>query len=184
MNPYPSFEVLENTQKELVGIRYDYWLNHTLFSFQWWLLLVIFIVPWIIWWKFVDKKRLMEILLQGITVAHLVFVLDAIGKESGLWGYEHNLEPLFNRFLPVDASALPVFYMLIYQYFPKWRLFIIVHVLFAGIFAFIFEPLAVWLDIYQPHHWKFIYSFPIYIFIPIFMKMFMEKIKGKERNFS
>ncbi|WP_367756149.1 CBO0543 family protein [Ammoniphilus sp. 3BR4] len=158
-------------------MRYEYWIQHDLFTFQWWMLLTLFITPWVIWWSVLDKQRILEILLYGVSLAHFVFILDAIGKELTLWGYPYNLEPLMNRFLPIDTSALPVIYMLTYQYFSRWKAFLWVHILLACMFTFVLEPILVWSDIYKMNKWKHIYSFPIYFTLPVIMKWFIEKIK-------
>jgi len=35
--------------------------------------------------------------------------------------------------------------------------------IFATISAFIGEPVAAWIKLYDPANWKYLYSFPIYI---------------------
>lgn len=80
----------------------------------------------------------------------------------------------------VDLGFLPVIYMLIYQYFPDWIKFTIAISITAVIIAFMGEPLAIRLDIYEMNNWKHIYSFPLYIALGL-IKMILKKIIEKEK---
>nr|WP_315989795.1 CBO0543 family protein [Desulforamulus aquiferis] len=106
-----------------------------------------------------------------------IVIFDAIGVEFDLWDYKYQLVPLFDIFITYDMSIMPVIYMAIYQKFDKWKSFIIANTIVAAIFAFISEPLLVWLDFYLLLKWKYIYSFPIYIAIAIVLKWVMVCLK-------
>ncbi|MDP4156135.1 MAG: hypothetical protein Q8929_10915, partial [Bacillota bacterium] len=75
-----------------------------------------------------------------------------------------------------DNGILIVAHMTVYQFFRKWKSFIIANLVMAAIFTFIFEPLTVWLDIYQLDNWKYIYSFPIYVAKAVFLKWLVQRI--------
>lgn len=182
MNRTPSIQDITDAQKAIIKMRFDHWITYEMLTFQWWLLLIVGIVPWIIWWKIADKKRVTELLLFGVILAYLTTALDSAGTEVGIWAYKYKEIPLFNRIISMDITVLPVGYMLIYQYFKGWRSYILVHLLVAFSFAFVFEPLLVWLDIYKPYHWQHLYSFPLYILLAIFMRYFVQKIKRYEAN--
>ncbi|MCG8502436.1 MAG: hypothetical protein MJB12_18795 [Firmicutes bacterium] len=172
-----TFKDIVALQQKLTKLEHQYWEDHVLFSFSWWLLLFLLIAPWLLWWKLVDKKRIKEMLLYGFYVIIISSILDDIGIASALWAYPHQLLQIGDRLHAIDLAALPCIYMLIYQYFPKWKSYWIATIIFAFCFAFIFEPILVWLEIYKPLSWKFIYSFPIYFIIAVFGKWFVEKIK-------
>lgn len=80
----------------------------------------------------------------------------------------------------VDLGVIPVVYMLIYQYFPDWKKFTIAISVNALLMAFIGEPIAVVLDIYQLNNWKYIYSFPLYIAMALILKWILIKILKNE----
>jgi hypothetical protein len=75
---YPSFDKLEEVRKGYLDLYREYWLNEVLFSFDWWLLLAISIIPWIVWWKVVDIHKLTPILLYGFFVAMESVLLPVI----------------------------------------------------------------------------------------------------------
>ncbi|MBA1334925.1 MAG: hypothetical protein HPY66_0546 [Firmicutes bacterium] len=104
---------------------------------------------------------MLEILVYGLLISTIVTVLDEVGCQLNLWEYRFDLEPLFPRLIPMNFTMLPVWYMLIYQYFTKWKPFITANIVSAAIFTFIGEPLFVMLGIYELIKWKHIYSFPI-----------------------
>jgi hypothetical protein len=173
---YPSYEKIQKIESKLTEMKNEYWLHHDLFTFQWWLLLFIFIFPWFVWWKYVDKNRLKEILLFGAILMILVGLLDDIGVSTHLWSYPYNLLQVMPRLIAVDNGILIVAHMTIYQFFKKWKSFIIANLIMAIIFTFIFEPLTVWLGIYKLENWKYIYSLPIYVAKAALVKWLVQRV--------
>lgn len=182
IGPYPSSEELIAVEKMLADMRIQHWLHHDLFSPQWWLLLFFIIVPWLVWWVLVDRKRLLEILLYGLTVAILASYLDAILTESTFWHYEVTLLPVWPRFITANFTVLPVTYMFLYQYFESWKTFFIASVIMAALYAFVAEPALQWAGIYTPLGWKYIYSFTLYIIIALTLRWLTELIVSKQSD--
>ncbi len=178
---YPSLDEIMQVQKMLSQMRYLQWINESLFTYQWWILLITLILPWVIWWLIVDKTRIFQILSLGLMISILAAVLDGIGTELGFWDYPNKLLPILPRLYDVDFGILPVIYMLIYQYYPKWKPFIFTMIIVAFLMAFAAEPLLIWLNIYDTHTWKHIYSFPIYILIGVAFKSLIDYISFKSK---
>lgn len=168
---------LYEAQKRLSEVNYHYWIEDGLFTFNWWFLLILITVPWLIWWKLVDKKRIFEILTMGLLVTGLATVLDATGVSFLLWGYGSKIVQMIPMLIPIDYSVLPVVLMLVYQYFPKWIPYIIVNIIIATGASFVVEPLFVRMNIYHPYNWEYFYSFPIYIAIAIGFKWLVQQLK-------
>lgn len=157
----------------------EMWLNDILFTWQWWLLAVLFIVPWFIWWKVVDRERIFNILSYGLMVMLVSMSLDAIGVEYDLWEYHYQLFPLQDILIVYDFSVITVAYMLIYQYKRLWKPFVLSHIALSGLFAFAAEPALVFLGYYQLLEWKYIYSFPLYFAVAVALRwlmIYIEKI--------
>jgi len=172
------------TRISLRDINLKHWLDNNLFTPVWWLMLIIFIATWIIWWKFVDKTKLMEIVIYGLMVSFLATILDLIGTEFVLWGYPNMLLPLMPPLAIVDLGVLPVVFMLIYQFFAGWKSFFIAMIITSLAFSFIGEPIAVWFDMYQINNWRHLYSFPLYIILGLTVKWFVHSIITKEKKSS
>jgi len=175
-----SFQNLIEMERAFTKARIEDWIHYDLFSYQWWMLVAVLIIPWFIWWKYVDKKRLLEISLYGAFVLLVVSYLDGILTELIFWAYKYKLVPIWPRLIAADFTALPVIYMMVYQYFREWKSFLIVTTIIAGAFAFIGEPFLQWVGIYKHFSWKHIYSFPIYIAIPAFLKWVVDKMIRKQ----
>jgi hypothetical protein len=132
------------------------------FSWRWWLKLVLTVLPWIVWVKIRDKKDTVRLLFIGLFVASVTNFLDNIGISYGLWQYNWKLMPVTNSYFPWNYSLFPVLIMLILQFKPKVNS-IIKALVFAFMCGFVFEPFADWIGLYTMIHWKFWYSFIIYI---------------------
>lgn len=181
----PTVQEIQEYQEKLSHMKQVLWTHHDVGSGQWWLLLVLLIIPWVFWWFLVDRTRIKQIWLYGCLMAILIIILDDIGTELDLWYYPYQLLRFIPGLNPVDFSILPVFHMLLYQYFTQWKPFIIANIITAIFFAFVAEPIYVWLHIYEIVHWRYIYSFPIYVIKSMCLKGMLEgvlKIKTNEET--
>jgi hypothetical protein len=173
---YPTKEEINKVDNHLTELRLENFIHEDLLSPQWWLLLALLIIPWIVWWILVDKSRIKQIWLFGVLLSILVIYLDDIGSELNLWNYPIKLINIVPRLNPVDISVLPVMHMLIYQYFSKWKPFILANILISLFNSYIAEPIFVKINIYELTNWKYTYSVPIYILKAIVIKYFLEKV--------
>ncbi|WP_077212276.1 CBO0543 family protein [Bacillus dakarensis] len=178
---HQTFYDIRKMHQALYDLKLEYWFSHNLFTFQWWLLLFVLIIPWVIWWRFVDTKRINQILLFGLILMILVIMLDDVGVELHLWSYPYQLLNIMPRLIAVDQGIIVVAHMFLYQYFPHWKKFIMANLVMAATFTFIFEPITVWLGIYKLENWRYIYSLPIYIAKAAFIKWLVDEIILKKK---
>lgn len=185
----PSDEQIEYILKHIGYARIDNWIDTDFNTFSWWFQIMLAAIFIAIWWKLVDKKRLLELSFYGFTVQTISIWLDESGYELGLWYYPVDLIPIFPPSTAIDYIMLPVIYTLVYQYCRSWRAFIPGTILMAGVFSFILEPLLSKFGFYVIVKWSSYYSFPVYIAIAIIMKAIVGKIlsvmtyhQGQEKN--
>ncbi|MFC7686270.1 CBO0543 family protein [Ureibacillus sp. GCM10028918] len=173
-----SWQEVAKLSQQYRYTRLEYWLNETLFTISWWVLLVTTLGLFIVWVIILDKKRIFEILSYGFMVSSISTILDAFGLILMFWQYNHTLTPLS---IPIEIHIIqmPIIYMIIYQYFKRWKTFLIAITINAFIFAFILEALLVWLHIYELYIWKHIYSFIPYILIGVIFKWIIDKLGQK-----
>jgi hypothetical protein len=172
-------------KKSYRDISMEHWWAAEFNHWQWWLSLVLSIIPLFIWWKLLDKKRIFEICVYGLMIYVFASYMDLVGSEFVWWNYPIRVIPTLPRIFPIDFSVIPTVYMLVYQYFPKWKEFIVANTIVAGIFAFAMEPLMIWMNLYTLETWKLIYSFPIYILMAVICKVFVNgiyKVSVKEKS--
>lgn len=175
-----SHALVRSLETQLTHLRIETWLHHDLGSWQWWLLLAVFIIPWFFWWKKVDRTRLLEITLVGMFVLIISSYLDAVLTELGLWAYHYWVLPVWPRLIPADFTVLPVTYMFVYQKYGRWMSFIIAMTVTSALYSFGGESFLVWIDVYELHNWKHYYSFPIYLAIGIFVKWLVGVLKTRQ----
>lgn len=176
-----SWQKVSELAQEYRSAELHYWLNETLFTPIWWILFVTTLGTLIVWFLILDKKRITEILTFGLLVSIVSLLLDALGLALNWWEYKHMLTPLS---LPIEIHVvqMPVIYMIIYQYFHTWKTFIIANMVNAFVFAFILEPLLVWLQVYDVYKWEHVYSFFPYIIIALVFKYAGNQFKKWEQH--
>ena len=169
--------------KEIIGIKMklrslsiEHWLNNELFTWVWWLYIAVIVISVIVWLRYVNRKRIMEITLFGLLIAAAAIFLDIAGSEYPYWEYPIRLLPITPLIFPVDFIFLPIVDMYIYQKYPGWKNFLIANIIAAAILSFIFEPLLTLFKAYHLVTWKYTYSFPIYILIAVICKSIVQKM--------
>ncbi|MFE8700741.1 CBO0543 family protein [Cytobacillus sp. FJAT-54145] len=179
----PSWDEIIEVKVKLKNLLIDYWITETVFTFNWWFLLITSIVFFIVWIKVLDKKRIIEISSFGLLVGTLTFLLDMIGDSLVLWSYPDRLGPFTSSIFEIHNIHIPIIYMIIYQYFNTWKSYFIALTISSFIFAFILEPITAWLGIYEIYHWKYMYSFPIYILGGVTLRWIIIKVKKIEKKY-
>jgi hypothetical protein len=185
MNKHSSFDDMVKKYEQVQRLARHYWTSDDLFSFNWWLLVILMIFLWLLWGKLVNKSRIVEILLGGSLISIVTLLLDLIGLNLGLWNYTSLLfSGFYPTLVPVDLVVIPVTYMLIYQYKVSWSAFLLTSVIVSGVYSFVAEPIFNGLDIYRMHHWRYIYSFPIYILLFLFIKWIVDLVVNISKSTS
>ncbi len=144
--------------------KYELWKSEVLFSWQWWLIFILFISLVTLWICLRKKESTQRLLYVGIVVGILSLFLDILGNFFGLWDYQYELIPAAPWFAPWDIVLIPVFITLLIQWKPKISP-LIKSVLFAGSSSFIGLPILTFLGFYVPLNWEYYYSFPINLVI-------------------
>ncbi|XQY91192.1 CBO0543 family protein [Metabacillus sp. HB246100] len=175
----PSYEDIYRLHDDVNDKGFYHWYYDDLFALTWWVLFFATIVPYFIWWRIVDRKRLMEMTSFGLFSATLASFLDVIGVTIGLWGYPDKLIPVLPPLLPADLVIIPVSSMLIYQYTTKWSSYILFYLLFSLLLAFIVEPIFSYYDMYIAHKWwTHTYSFFGLVLYGCSLRVFIKFIRA------
>lgn len=143
----------------------NYWLNNTLFHWDFWLSLIMFtIVPIVFWIKIRKKESSNRLLFSGMFVFIISSWFDFLGVQYGKWYYTGKVIPSIPSYVPWDWVIIPVVVMTLIQVKPSMHPFV-KSLIFASIGTFIGEPLFLWLGFYVLIDWSIFYSFPIYVVI-------------------
>ncbi|KKI89940.1 hypothetical protein WQ54_22630 [Bacillus sp. SA1-12] len=149
----PSYDDVQKVREKLQESSFDHWVQDDVFALAWWILFFSTILPYVLWWKIVDKTNLFEIVAFGLLCAVLACFLDLIGVSLGLWGYPDKLISIIPPLIPADLIVIPVGSMIVYQYSSSWFSYILRYAIFAILLAYVIEPLFTLLDIYESYKW-------------------------------
>ncbi|QOR67697.1 hypothetical protein IM538_06065 [Cytobacillus suaedae] len=165
-----GYEKIEKSQKILVELEFQYWLENSLFTPAWWVLLAAAIIPWIVWYKFVDRSRFLEIVLFGLIWVITATVLDEISSTWMLWSYPRKLFPIVPPLIPADLTIVPVVFMFVYQYTATFRLYMVWSIIVSAVFSFVIEVIFVHFHLFKMYQWEHWYSFISFIIVAAIIK--------------
>ncbi|NOV90728.1 hypothetical protein DE170_003960 [Clostridium acetobutylicum] len=146
---------------------YNLWSNHMIYTWRWWLQVLIAILPWILWVIIRKKESAGRLLYAGFFTMLIATYTDVLGTTLGLWEYPVKLLPIFPPMAPWDSTVMPVTTMIFLQYKTEINPFLKAFI-YSFFGAYVLEPLAVILKLYKPFGWKHIYSFIVFFVIYIF----------------
>ncbi|MDR7865750.1 MAG: CBO0543 family protein [Sporomusaceae bacterium] len=172
----PSDAQIAEMTRQLSQARTENWYATDLYTWQWFFLIALFILPWVAFHCLAHRRKLPRLILFGLILMFVTMGLDLLGYELGRWYYPYKIAP-FGPFVAfVDHAPFPVIFMLLYQYLSGWGVFAAGVVVTAAVFAFVFEPALELMGLYMPLEWEFYYSFPVYILLPLFARWLTESI--------
>lgn len=165
-------EALHASRAETWSIKTALW-QQAFLGPNWWFVTITITVSYAIWWKFVDKKRVIEILLFGSFIAVSRVIFDDWGTSSVRWTYIIDLLPVGISLFLNDLTIVPLAYMLAYQYSPTWKRYFVTIFILQGISSFAFLPLLIRLGILNIINWHIGYTFVFMIITATIMRAIM-----------
>ncbi|CAG7617247.1 CBO0543 family protein [Paenibacillus allorhizosphaerae] len=174
---------LESMRSQLNNLNVNQWINHELFSFNWWIILLFNTVLFGLLILLTDRRKTSAIAIAFLISLSIVGLFDETGTYFGWWSYPYEFVPFSARFNAVNFFAIPSIIALMYQWFTRWRSFLLATVIFSVIISYIGEPVFVLLGIYKLNTWTYTRSFLVMLFIPIVVKYLTDVIsKNRARN--
>ncbi|MEZ2716030.1 hypothetical protein [Niallia circulans] len=139
MNYQEYWEKINEINGQLHSLYSSYWDKYSDFTtWQFWIILLSLLVPLIILYFVVDRRRLFEILFFGYTVHLLWAYIDLALSRTNYLTHTYFLTPMLPNALNITGSFLPVGFMLVYQYATnRKKNFYILTVLLSAVYTFI-----------------------------------------------
>lgn len=136
--------------KEISQYQIEYWQSFSnLATWQFWALAIMLILPLIALFMVINKRKVLLIGFFGLNYHVWFAYTNKIGVGLGLWEYPYHLIPSLPSF-SLDASLVPVCFMLLYQWTLHRKKNIYVYSIFlSAIFAFIFKPIMGSFDFFR-----------------------------------
>lgn len=174
-----AFEEIQKTRAKLHQLDLQHWKDESLYTWEWWLLIGLTIIPLIIWWKIVDKKRVYEIAFYGCMINIMAIIFDDFGTNLSWWAYPIKLIPTMPPLLTADSILVPIVLMIVYQLCSStWKSLIIANLITAAFLAFVAEPVFIWIGYYHLYSWHLIYSFIFYNAASLIARLIILKFKS------
>ncbi|UOQ95120.1 hypothetical protein MUO14_09410 [Halobacillus shinanisalinarum] len=173
---------IERMTSTLHQMEMDYWIHHALFSFHWWVILVLNAVFLFLFLSFIDRQRILLITLAFMISYVITSILDDIGEYFQLWIYPYHFLQFLAPFTSVEFIIVPSIMALLYQTFSRWKSFLIADFIASLVISFIVQPIFVYLDFYKLNNWTYTYSFLVLFGIGVVVKLIMDFIKMKQFN--
>jgi hypothetical protein len=161
-----------------------FWREYNLYTWKWWLLVILSILSPITWWICIDKQRIIEVTAFGLFYGVSAIILDSIGSNSMIWIYPVRLTPyLYPQLYPYDVGIVIIPFMFIYQRWgDNFKKFFLISGLQSAFLAFVAEQFMELFKIYQEITWKNLYSFPIYWLLAIICWFIITRFKKIEQR--
>lgn len=170
-----AYNLVEKANDQMTRI----YMDHVLFTWQWWSALFLCVVPWTLWIIYRKKASTWRLLTSGMFVIIISSWMDFMGASFDLWHYHYDVIPSIPSYEPWDFTLMPVTVMFLLQIRPS--IHPLIKAAFFGIIAaFAAEPFFTFIGLYHPEHWKMIYSFPIYVVIYLIAHVISTRDSYKE----
>jgi hypothetical protein len=164
-------------------MEFDWWQQHDVFSFQWWIIVIVNVLFVALLLIFMDRKRTRSTVLAFMTGLFIVGAVDQVGKFFDLWRYPHQLIPFTENLNAVDFFVIPSIVAYMYQKFSTWKSFLIADVVVSLVIAYVGEPIFVSLDMYELVRWSYWKSLIVLVAIAILVKGFVDLTQSNVLHF-
>lgn len=170
---------IDKLSNQLTDLRMEIWTKHTLFTWQWWMLLIACIIMLVLFIVCIKKeKRLPSIAYFGI-IYLINKNLDDIATAMVWSDYRMQLEPIIPTMLPANLFIIPIGLTLIYDRYKKWKSFLIALGGASVLIAYIALPLMKMVNIYLEKSWNAHWSFITLVIMATISKAVIDKVTLK-----
>ena len=168
------FEQVDKLRHKFMESFVDYWQHYSSWnSWQFWFLVLMCLAPLVALYFLIDRKKAMHIGFFGFNVHVWSSKLDEIALANDLWDYKYKMIPYLQSSFSLDASFIPVVFMLLYQWTLNYKKNYYIYATgLCVFFAFLFKPALVAFEIFHinkgVHYW---YLFIAYIIVMLLSKL-------------
>ncbi|MFB3170009.1 CBO0543 family protein [Neobacillus sp. 179-C4.2 HS] len=162
-----------------------YWQEYSAFdTWQFWFHVIMFVSPLIILYFAMDWKRALQLGFYGYNVHVWFGYFDDFGASQGLWTYPYKMIPFIAHSVGLDASLVPVSFILVYQWTLKHHKNYYLYTLLLSLFlSFILKPIFVMHNLFKFNSWaNYFHLFLTYIVILVLSKVITDIFLRFQKN--
>jgi hypothetical protein len=158
------------TKSTLHNLVVTKWFTQDLLSIKWLGVIGFVIFSYILCFSLMDKTRLTKTILFGSLISVFSVVVDIVGSNFNYWTHTVLILPMTPSIFLYDITALPMYYMLIYQHAYSWKSYAVWNIGASAIMGFVFSPLLVILGIIRFSNFSYLDNFLMISFIGFLAK--------------
>lgn len=139
-------------RKEASQMLSEYWEQYSnMGTWQFWVISIfLLLLPLIVLYFTIDREKIFHIGFFGFSINFWLTLAGDMGVNRGWWDYPYLNFPFLSASISILSSAIPVIFMLVYQWILNQNKNFYVFTLLASILtAFIFAPLMVSLNFFR-----------------------------------
>lgn len=170
--------------RELAQLSFEKWLSTDLFSFNWFVMIGVLVVFYIVWLKLLDKSRAGELLLIG-SLAAVAFTISAfvIIEFLGLTDYLTKIFPLNPPIFITSETISPIIIMLVQQYTTSWKGYMLWTAVGFAFLSLVIFPIYTAIGILELHkNWNWFYHYIVLFTAAQIVRLVFLWITGTERR--
>ncbi|KKI91280.1 hypothetical protein WQ54_15790 [Bacillus sp. SA1-12] len=155
------FEQIEKYSDKLTNSQVYFWKHYSSWeTWQFWFLLVVFVLSLIILYLLIDKRKALLLGFYGMNIHMWLSYFDDMAIENGLWKFPYKIVPFFPGFA-IDAAFAPVIFILVYQWtLNRNKNYYIYAVSLSVFIAFLWRPFLSTLGLFRIYNGiNYIYLF-------------------------
>ncbi|MFD0694819.1 CBO0543 family protein [Paenibacillus sp. GCM10027628] len=168
------YEDLSNKEAEVAKSWITYWQQFSNFStWQFWFNLAFLLIPLIVLWFCMDRKKAFQIGFYGFNIHVLATYIDIYGERNHYWGFPFKIIPYLPTSVSLDASMAPVSFMLLYQWTINHKKnYYLASLALSAIFAFVIKPILSSINLFHLYNgMNYFYLFLLYYFASVIAKL-------------
>ncbi|GLB62061.1 hypothetical protein [Cytobacillus sp. NCCP-133] len=136
------YEIYKQSEK-MNSLISSYWNDYShMGTWQFWIVISLLILPLIVVYIAVDRRRIFEVFFFGYTVHILWAYIDIALQRHSFFVHTYFFSPIFPNALNMIMSVIPVGYLLLYQFCVNHKKNFLIYTLFlSALFAFVLAPI-------------------------------------------
>ncbi|WP_232718546.1 CBO0543 family protein [Bacillus sp. FJAT-45037] len=162
-------EILD-LQEMIVSMWLDYWKDFSYFDTgPFWVIVAMLVLPLVLIYFKIDRTKVFQIGFYGFNIHTWFTYSDAIASTTGHVYYPFQVVPVLPVNFALDASLVPVTFMLVYQWCINNNKNVFLYgVLTSAVFSFLLKPIMAAGDLIRlDHGMNYFYLFLNYLVILI-----------------
>ncbi|RSL29456.1 hypothetical protein D7Z54_31150 [Salibacterium salarium] len=171
---YELLNKIAEKQQEIASDWATYWTEFSSFStWGFWFDVVMFALPLLLLYFKLDRTRAFQIGFFGFNVHVWFGYFDTFGTVQGYWTYPYQISSYLPNSLGMDASLVPVLFMLLYQWVTNTnRNYYVYSLLLGALLSFVLKPIFVSINLFKFYMGaNYFHLFLTYIVIIVLSKL-------------